>query len=148
MLLPSILQFSGWRVFLKGKWDTATFVTNYMPFGLFPILYITWKFKTGVPIVKAADMDFITDIDEIEADTYVFRPTSEMYQGDIYCLPDMTNLLRKTSSKLSGLGWYVLAIYLSQRQGTDKRFNRCDLGCWIYPCITANMCTIDNMMFP
>jgi amino acid transporter len=65
-----ICFFSGWRVFLKGEWDTATFVTNYLPFGLFPVLYITWKFKTGVPIVKPADMDFITGLDEIEADTY------------------------------------------------------------------------------
>lgn len=66
-------QFSGWEVFLKGGWVTATFVTNYMPFFLFPVLYIIWKFKTGVPIVKPADMDFISDLDEIEADSYVFQ---------------------------------------------------------------------------
>jgi hypothetical protein len=24
-------QFSGWSVFLKGQWDTATFITNYLP---------------------------------------------------------------------------------------------------------------------
>lgn len=41
-----------------------------MPFILFPILYIIWKLKTGVPIVKASEMDFITNLDEIEADTY------------------------------------------------------------------------------
>jgi amino acid transporter len=51
-------QFSGWNVFLKGQWDTATFITNYLPcafvlrasartsvdercsLGLFPVLYI------------------------------------------------------------------------------------------------------------
>ncbi|KIM71414.1 hypothetical protein PILCRDRAFT_830350 [Piloderma croceum F 1598] len=65
-----ICFFSGWRVFLKGGWNTATFVTNYMPFILFPILYLIWKIKTRVPIVKVADMDFITNIAEIEADTY------------------------------------------------------------------------------
>lgn len=64
-------QFSGWSVFLKGNWDTATFVTNYLPLILFPILYIGWKIKTRVPIVKPADMDFVTGIDEIEADTWV-----------------------------------------------------------------------------
>jgi amino acid transporter len=40
-----------------------------MPFILFPILYVLWKLKTGVQIVKVADMDFVTDIAEIEADT-------------------------------------------------------------------------------
>jgi len=65
-----ICLFSGWEVFLKGQWDQATFVTNYLPFALFPILYFIWKFKTRVPIVKPMDMDFKTGIDEIEADTY------------------------------------------------------------------------------
>jgi len=55
-------------VFLKGNWDKATFVTNYLPFILFPIMYITWKYKTRVPYVKAMDMDFTTGLDEIEAD--------------------------------------------------------------------------------
>ena len=68
-------QFSGWKVFLKGGWDTATFVTNYIPFIMFPILYIIWKVKTRVPVVKVAEMDFITNIAEIEADTYVFQTT-------------------------------------------------------------------------
>jgi len=53
---------------LKDNWDTATFVTNYLPFILFPILYLGWKFKTRVPMVAAMDMDFTTGIDEIEAD--------------------------------------------------------------------------------
>jgi len=42
-----------------------------MPFILFPTLYVIWELKTRVPIVKVADMDFVTNIDEIEADTYV-----------------------------------------------------------------------------
>jgi len=41
-----------------------------MPFVMFPILYFVWKFKTRVAIVKVADMDFVTNIDEIEADTF------------------------------------------------------------------------------
>lgn len=66
-------QFSGWQVFLKHGWDTATFVTNYIPFILFPILYIIWKFKTKVPIVRASEMDFTTGLDQIEADTCVVQ---------------------------------------------------------------------------
>ncbi|KAF9243944.1 amino acid permease [Melanogaster broomeanus] len=54
-----ICLFSGWSVFLKGKWDTATFVTNYIPFIL---LYYR------IPPVKPHEMDFTSDIAQIEAD--------------------------------------------------------------------------------
>jgi len=62
--------FSGWAVFLKGKWDTATFVTNYLPFVLFPILYVGAKLWHRAPLVRPADMDFVSGLKEIEADTY------------------------------------------------------------------------------
>ena len=62
-------------MFLRGGWDTATFVTNYVPFVMFPTLYVIWKLKTRVPIVTVADMDFITNIAEIEADTCAFHTT-------------------------------------------------------------------------
>ncbi|KAG5718598.1 Dicarboxylic amino acid permease [Termitomyces sp. T112] len=65
---------SGWQVFLKGKWATDTFVTNYLPLMLYPILYIGAKLVTKRPIVKASEMDFVTNIAEIEADTYVEPP--------------------------------------------------------------------------
>ncbi|KAG6911818.1 hypothetical protein DXG01_000065 [Tephrocybe rancida] len=60
---------SGWKVFLKGKWATDTFVTNYLPLAGFPILYIGAKLVTKKPVIKAKDMDFVTNIKEIEADT-------------------------------------------------------------------------------
>ncbi|TFK40978.1 amino acid permease [Crucibulum laeve] len=65
-----ICFFSGWAVFLKGKWAVDTFVTNYIPFVLFPILYLGAKFYYKQPIVKPHEMDFVTNIAEIEADTY------------------------------------------------------------------------------
>lgn len=65
-----ICLMSGWEVFLKGKWATDTFVTNYLPLGLFPILYISAKLYTRKPIVKTHEMDFVTDLAQIEADTY------------------------------------------------------------------------------
>jgi len=65
-----ICLFSGWAVFLRGNWSASDFVTNYLPLILFPILYIVAKIVTKVPIVKPQDMDFITGIAEIEADTY------------------------------------------------------------------------------
>lgn len=66
-------QFSGWEVFLKDGWATDTFVTNYLPLALFPILYIGAKFYYKEPIKKPHEMDFITNIQEIEAETYVAR---------------------------------------------------------------------------
>ncbi|KAI9445159.1 amino acid permease [Lactarius indigo] len=65
-----ICLFSGWSVFLRGEWDTATFVTSYLPLILFPILYVSAKFWTRVPVVKASEMDFYTGLAEIEASTY------------------------------------------------------------------------------
>ncbi|KAG9028958.1 hypothetical protein FRB95_005873 [Tulasnella sp. JGI-2019a] len=63
-----ICFFSGWSVFLKGNWDTATFVTNYLPLATFPTIYFGARlyFKTG--LVAPEDMDFISGIAEIEAD--------------------------------------------------------------------------------
>ncbi|KIJ68243.1 hypothetical protein HYDPIDRAFT_24541 [Hydnomerulius pinastri MD-312] len=65
-----ISMFSGWAVFLKGNWDTATFVTTYLTFIGFPILYYGSKlFYKGGPI-RPEDMDFTSDIAQIEADSY------------------------------------------------------------------------------
>ena len=63
------MQLSGWTVFLKGRWSTETFITNYFPLALFPVLYIGARLYYRTPFVKPEDMDFITNIDEIEADT-------------------------------------------------------------------------------
>jgi amino acid transporter len=60
-------QLSGWSVFLKGKWATDTFVTNYLPLAVFPILYIGAKFYYKEAIKKPHEMDFVTNIKEIEA---------------------------------------------------------------------------------
>lgn len=69
-------QFSGFAVFLKGGWDTATFVTNYLPFILFPLLFIfsiVWNYtrtRTWRRILRPTDMDFVSNIKEIEDDSY------------------------------------------------------------------------------
>jgi yeast amino acid transporter len=58
-------------VFLKGNWNTADFITTYLPLFLFPAMYIGAKLVTGVSLVKPQDMDFQSDIEEIEADECV-----------------------------------------------------------------------------
>lgn len=70
----TICFFSGWKVFLKGKWATDTFVTNYLPLVGFPILYAGARWYYRSPMVRPADMDFISGIAEIEADSYDEEP--------------------------------------------------------------------------
>jgi amino acid transporter len=76
-----ICLFSGWSVFLRHEWNTANFVTNYLPLILFPILYITSKLWTRVPIVKPSEMDFYTGLAEIEASTYDEPPPKNKWQA-------------------------------------------------------------------
>ncbi|KAI0274681.1 amino acid permease [Gloeopeniophorella convolvens] len=74
-------QFSGWSVFLKGEWDTATFVTNYLPLALFPIFYIGSKIWTRTPAQKASEMDFYSGLAEIEADCYDEPPPRNKFEA-------------------------------------------------------------------
>ena len=64
-------------MFLKGKWDTATFVTNYLPLMLFPVLYVGSRLYKRCRPLHAMEMDFVTGLKEIEADTYDEPPPHE-----------------------------------------------------------------------
>jgi amino acid transporter len=75
-----LLQFSGWKVFLKGNWAVDTFVTNYIPLVLFPILYIGAKFVHRQPMPTPLEMDFYSGIAEIEADTYDEPPPKNAWE--------------------------------------------------------------------
>ncbi|CAE6465160.1 unnamed protein product [Rhizoctonia solani] len=75
-----ICFFSGWKVFLKGNWAVDTFVTNYIPLVLFPILYIGAKFVRRQPMPKPHEMDFYSGIAEIEADTYDEPPPKNVWE--------------------------------------------------------------------
>ncbi|KAF8807642.1 amino acid permease [Phlegmacium glaucopus] len=65
-----ICFLSGWAVFLKGQWATDVFVTNYITLVVFPIMYFGAKLYYKQPVKQVHEMDFVTNIDEIEADTY------------------------------------------------------------------------------
>jgi len=77
----SSVQLSGWAVFLRGSWVTATFVTDYLPLALFPALYVGAKLWKRTPIVRASDMDFVTNIREIEADTFDEPPPRNKWEA-------------------------------------------------------------------
>ena len=64
------MPFSGWAVFLEGNWNVESFVTNYLPFALFPVLYIGGKLWLRAPLVKLEEMDLVSGLKEIEAECY------------------------------------------------------------------------------
>ena len=47
-------------MFLKGHWRVDTFVTNYLPLAILPVLYVIAKLWTRAPLVPYAEMDFVT----------------------------------------------------------------------------------------
>jgi amino acid transporter len=63
-----IILFSGWEVFLDGHWDTATFVTTYLPLPLAFILFFGYKIVAKTHWNRVHEIDFMTGIREIEAD--------------------------------------------------------------------------------
>jgi len=62
--------FAAYPVFLKNNWDTATFITNYCPLALFPIMVFGTKYLYKETMVTPENMDFYTGLAEIEADSY------------------------------------------------------------------------------
>jgi len=78
--------FAGWSTLLNGNWVVATFITHYLPFVLFPILYAGAKFyywRSGKrwQMVKPENMDFVTNIAEIEAETYDDPPPKNKFEA-------------------------------------------------------------------
>ncbi|KAF7331870.1 Amino acid permease [Mycena kentingensis (nom. inval.)] len=70
-----IVFFNGFAVFLKGNFDVATLITSYLPFILFPILYLSAKiyyWRHGQPFAWTApeQLDLVSNLDQIEADSY------------------------------------------------------------------------------
>lgn len=77
----AFVQSSGWSVFLKNSWDTATFVTNYIPLVLFPILYLGSRWWKRAQVIDASEMDFQSGLAEIEAETYDEPPPKNKWEA-------------------------------------------------------------------
>ena len=58
-------------MFLKGNWATDTFVTNYLPMALFPVLYVGAKLYYRTPLTPYEEMDFKTGLQEVLDASYV-----------------------------------------------------------------------------
>ena len=55
---------------MKDNWATDTFVTNYLPLILFPILYFGARIWRRTSFIHPKDMDFISGLAEVEAASY------------------------------------------------------------------------------
>jgi yeast amino acid transporter len=71
-------QLSGFNLFLKGGWNTADFITQYLSFVSFFILYGIGKYLNRKPIVRVKDMDFTTGLEEVEANSYDETPPANV----------------------------------------------------------------------
>lgn len=74
---------------MKDRWDTATFVTNYLPLALFPVMYLGARFWRREPFVKPADMDFISGLAEIEAEWWVFSSSFRVWLASAWIIADV-----------------------------------------------------------
>lgn len=103
--LDYFLQFSGWSVFLKGNWDTATFVTNYLPLMLFPVLYIIGKVWKRCSLVKPEEMDFKSGLAEVMAASCVLFLRCVLLSLAYAWLADTTSHHPGISWSVCGDGW-------------------------------------------
>jgi amino acid transporter len=63
----------GWQVFLNGAWDVTTFMFDYMMVGVFPVLFVGWKFVKKTRWLMPEEVDSIRGAD-IEEYTRYFAP--------------------------------------------------------------------------
>lgn len=80
IMISIVLLFSGFSVFLRGSWDTADFVTNYIPLIFAPILFSIASYVMKSKFVRVEDMDFVTGVDEVIAETYDEPPPKNIWE--------------------------------------------------------------------
>jgi len=57
-----IILFADWSVFLKGNWNTASFITNYLPIPVFFGLFFGYKLWFKTRLITPSNMDFVTGV--------------------------------------------------------------------------------------
>lgn len=74
---------------------------------LFPVLYVSAKVITKVPLVRPSEMDFKSGVSEIDAITSVLVLLEYACNTLLTTFLDMTIRHRRTGSRLCGYGWQV-----------------------------------------
>ena len=80
MLCNEHRKLSGATVFLKGNFTAATFITNYLPLALFPILYVVARLYLKCRPVGYSEMDFIGGLKEIEEEACQEAPPRNAFE--------------------------------------------------------------------
>ncbi|ODN90161.1 AAT family amino acid transporter [Cryptococcus wingfieldii CBS 7118] len=63
-----IILFNGFTVFLKGNWDTSSFVAAYITLPIFAVCWIGWKVVKKTKMVPLDQIDFHTGRRELDED--------------------------------------------------------------------------------
>jgi amino acid transporter len=69
----------GYTVFIDDNWDVPTFLFSYTMIGVFPVLFIGWKFLKRTKWMKPEEVDLRKDVAEIEEYTREFVPSPPRY---------------------------------------------------------------------
>ncbi|KAG8691401.1 hypothetical protein FRC11_004401 [Ceratobasidium sp. 423] len=64
-----VTLFSGFTVFLRGNWDTSTFISAYICLPIFLAFYLYWKIAKGSRLVPLEEIDFYTGRRELDEAT-------------------------------------------------------------------------------
>ncbi|OCH87655.1 amino acid permease [Obba rivulosa] len=75
-----VCLLSGWNVFLKDSWDTAAFVTQYLPLMLFPIVYLGVRSWRRTCWINPAEMDFKSGLQDVLAASYDEPPPRNIFE--------------------------------------------------------------------
>ncbi|KAH8911330.1 putative carnitine transport protein [Coniochaeta sp. PMI_546] len=65
----------GYTVFLPGNWDVPSFLFSYTMIGVFPLLYLGWKFLKRTKIYKSEEVNLTENLKEIEDYQATYVPT-------------------------------------------------------------------------
>ncbi|KAL9935452.1 hypothetical protein V8E36_005800 [Tilletia maclaganii] len=75
-----VVLFCGFKNFIKGYFNTADFVTSYLPLPLFIIIWAAYKVLYRTKVVAPAEMDFTTGLDQILADEVDEPPPRNLWE--------------------------------------------------------------------
>ncbi|WWC86560.1 uncharacterized protein L201_001437 [Kwoniella dendrophila CBS 6074] len=74
-----IVLFSGFAVFLKGRWNTSTFMANYISIPIYAVPFIGWKIYKKTRFVKSTEADLYTGRITEDEDVGVEDPPTSWY---------------------------------------------------------------------
>lgn len=74
-----ILLFNGFTVFLRGNWDTSSFMASYIGLPVFAICYVGWKVAKRTKMVPIREIDYTSGMRELDA---MEAEDEEKYKND------------------------------------------------------------------